>query len=67
MKTLTSHAGMLGMPRETNKIYHQSSMQIENTKAEGKRIMSETTFTEFPTLSVDPRVEISRYASVTDF
>ena len=55
------------MPRETNTIYHQSSMQIEKIQAEGKRIIPETTFTEFPALSVDPRVGISRSASVTDF
>ena len=34
-------------------------MQTENSQPEGKRIMPETRITEFPTLSVDPRVGIS--------
>ena len=36
------------------------------TQPEGKRVMPETRFTEFPALSVDPRVGFSRYASETD-
>ena len=35
-------------------------MQTEKSVPEGKRIMPETRFTEFPALSVDPRVGISR-------
>ena len=38
-------------------------MQIEEYYPEEKRILPETKFTEFPTLSVDPSVEISRSAS----
>ena len=38
-------------------------MQSEKSLSEGKRIMTETRFTEFPALSVDPRVGISRSAS----
>ena len=41
-------------------------MQKEKSQPEGKGIMPETKFTEFPALSVDPRVEISRSASETD-
>ena len=36
------------------------------SKPEGKRIMPETKFTEFPALSVDPRAEIFWFASETD-
>ena len=41
-------------------------MQAEKSQPEGKRIMPETRFTEFPALSADPRVRISRSASETD-
>ena len=41
-------------------------MQAEKSQPEGKRIMLETRFTEFPALSVDPRGEISQCASETD-
>ena len=41
-------------------------MQTEKSLPKGKRIMPETKFTEFPALSVDPRVGIFRYASETD-
>ena len=51
---------------EINKIYHRSLMQTEKPKPEGKRIMPETRFIEFPALSVDPRVGIYRSASETD-
>ena len=44
---------------KTNRIYHPSSMQTEKSQPEGKRIMAETRFTEFPALFVDPRVVIS--------
>ena len=36
------------------------------SQPDGKRIIPETRFTEFPALSVDPRVGISRPASETD-
>ena len=45
---------------EKNRIYYRSLMQIEKSLHEGERIMWETRFTEFPALSVDPRVVISR-------
>ena len=45
---------------EKNRIYYRSLMQIEKSQPEGERIMWETRFTEFPALSVDPRVVISR-------
>ena len=51
---------------DLSRIYHRSSMQTEKSKPEGKRIMPETRFTEFPALSVDPRVGISGSASKTD-
>ena len=38
----------------------------EKSQLEGKRMMPETRFTEFLSLSVDPRVGISRSASETD-
>ena len=41
-------------------------MQIEKSQPEGTRIKPEARFTEFPALSVDPRVGISRSASETD-
>ena len=43
-----------------------TSMQTEKSQPEGERIMPETRFTEFPALSVDPRVGISWSASATD-
>ena len=52
--------------RNLNSIYHRSLMQTEKSQPEGKRIMPETRFIEFPALSVDPRVGISRSASETD-
>ena len=39
---------------------------FEKCRPEGKRIISETMFTEFPASSVDLRVGISRPASETD-
>ena len=48
------------------RICHRSPIQTETFQPEGKRIMPEMTFTEFPALSVDPRVGISRSASETD-
>ena len=50
----------------TNRIYHRSRVQTENSQPEGKRIMPETRFTEFPALSVDPRIGISRSTSETN-
>ena len=41
---------------ETIRIYHQSPVRTEKNQAEGKFIMSKTRFTEFPALSVDPRL-----------
>ena len=41
-------------------------MQIQKSQPEGTRKMPETRFTEFPALSADPRVGISRSASETD-
>ena len=51
---------------KTDRIYRRSLMQAEKSQPEGKRIMPQTRFTEFPALSVDPRVGISRSASETD-
>ena len=44
-------------------------MQTEKTQLEGKSTMLGTRFTQFPTLSVDPKVRISRSASrmMTDY
>ena len=41
-------------------------MQTEKPQPEGKRKMPETRYTEFPALSVDPRVGVSRSVSETD-
>ena len=41
-------------------------MQIEKSQPKGERIVSQTRFTSFPALSIDPRVEISWPASETD-
>ena len=41
-------------------------MQTEKSQPEGKWIMPETRFTEFPALSGDPRIGISQSASETD-
>ena len=38
-------------------------MQTEKSQLEGERIMLETRFTEFPALSVDPKIGISRPTS----
>ena len=51
---------------EITRIYHRSPMQTEKSQSEGERIMPETRFTDFPALSVDPRVGSSRSASETD-
>ena len=51
---------------KTNRIYHRSLIQTETSLLEDKRIMPETRFIEFPALSVDSRVGISRSASETD-
>ena len=49
----------------TNRIYHGSQMYTDESKPESKRIMPKTRLTEFPALSVDPRVGISRTALET--
>ena len=53
--------------QKTNRFYHRSSMQIEISQIEGKRIMTETRFTEFLAFSVDPSVGISQSAWETDY
>ena len=49
-----------------NRILNRSSMQTEKSQPDGKWMMPETRFIEFPALSVDPRVRISRSSSETD-
>ena len=49
-----------------NSICDRSPMQTEKSQPEGKRIMPETRFTEFPALSVNARVGISGSAAETD-
>ena len=49
-----------------NRIFHRSPMQSEKSQPAGKRILPDTRFTEFPALSVDPRVGISLSALETD-
>ena len=46
---------------QISRIYHRSDADRE-IQPEGELIMPETRFTEFPTLSIDPRVGISRSA-----
>ena len=41
-------------------------MQTDKAQTEGKQIMPETRFAEFPALSVDPRVGISVSVLETD-
>ena len=41
-------------------------MQIEKSQPEGKQVMPEMRFTQFPASSVDPRVGISLSALDTD-
>ena len=47
----------LGFPVQINRICYRSLMQTEKSQPEGKRIMPETKFTEFPALFVDQRLE----------
>ena len=47
-------------------LIRRSPMQTKKSQREGKRLMLETRFTEFPASSVGPRVGISRSASETD-
>ena len=49
-----------------NRICHRSLMQTEDSQPMVKRIMPKTRFTEFPALSVDPKVGISRSSSDTN-
>ena len=49
-----------------NRIEHRVAKQTEKSQPEGKRIMPESSFTDIPALSVDPRVWISRSASETN-
>ena len=49
-----------------NRIYHRLPLQAEKSQLGSKRIMPETRLTEFPALSVDPRIRIARSASETD-
>ena len=51
-------AGVLDDNSVINKIYNLSPMQTEISQPEGKQILLETRFTEFPELSADSRVEI---------
>ena len=50
----------------TDRIYHRSPMQTEKSQPDCKRMMPETRFTEFSSLSVGLRVWIFRSASETD-
>ena len=49
-----------------DRIYHWSPMQAEKSQPEGKRIMPETRFSQFPALYFDPKVGTSLSASETD-
>ena len=51
---------------EINRIFHRFMVQTEKSQPRGERIMPETKFTEFPALSIDPRVGISQPASETN-
>ena len=41
---------------KSNRIYHRYPIRTEKSQPEGKWIMLETRFTEFPALSIGPRV-----------
>ena len=58
--------GRITQKFQNNRIHHRSLMQTEKSQLEGLGIIPETRVTEFPALSVDPRVGISRSASETD-
>ena len=51
---------------QINRIYHRSLKLTKKSQSEGKRIMPETRFIEFPALSVDVRVGFSLSASEID-
>ena len=50
---------------QTNRIYHRSLIQTEQSQPKGKRIMLEMKFSDFPALSIGPRVGISGSALET--
>ena len=56
----------LGVQNVIERICHRLPMQIEKSQPEGKNIMPATRFTEFPVISVDPRVGIARSVPGTD-
>ena len=49
----------LSQIKKKNRICHQSPMQTEKSRFEGKMVMPERKFTECSALSIDPRVGIS--------
>ena len=51
---------------EVYRPYHRYPMQTEESQPNVKRITPDTRFTEFPTLSVDPRLGISLSESESD-
>ena len=63
---MTREASFSPLVNGINGIYHWSPMQKGKSQPEGKWIMPEMRFTEFPALSVDPRFEISRSAAEID-
>ena len=52
---------------KTNYIQHRSAMQTLKPKPKSKRIMPAIRFTEFPTLSVDTRIGITRPEPIIDY
>ena len=60
------HDGQLELQTsEINRIYRWSMMQTEKVQPEGKQMLK-MRFTEFPALSIDPKVGISRSSLETD-
>ena len=57
------HLFVVAVIRFIDRTCHRSPMQTEKFQPEGKRIMPETRFTEFPKFSVDPRAGLSQSAS----
>ena len=50
----------------TNRICYPPPIETEKFQPEGQREMSEMRFTDFPAISIDPRVGISQSVSESD-
>ena len=62
---ILKHSICFGQKHKKIIFYRKSPMQTEKSQPEGKRILPETRFNQFPALSVDSWTEIFRSASET--